>query len=104
MSKAMVFRKDEKREKKKDNVFAFLNLGKKSLELTTLLEFEEIVASTNVGLGDEDVGNGALASQLLEILLNGSTIVFVVKLKDKSRSSELGQQILGLGAVRAVRL
>lgn len=55
-------------------------------------------------LGDEDVGHSALASQGLEVRLNVSTILDVVELKDKGFGSELFQQFLGLGAVRAVRL
>lgn len=55
-------------------------------------------------LGDEDVGHSALAGQGLEVGLDSSTILDVVELKDKGLGSELFQQILGLGAVRAVRL
>ena len=81
-----------------------LDLGKKSLELTSLVELEEIIASSDVLLGDEDVGHGALASQALEVGLDISTILDVVELKDKGLGSELFQKVLGLGAVRAVRL
>jgi hypothetical protein len=81
-----------------------LNLGKKGLELTAVVNLEEIIASANMALVDKDVGDGALSGQFLEVTLDSGTILFVVQFKDKGFDLELLKQFLGLGAIGAVRL
>ena len=57
-------------------------LGKELLELTIRLEGKQVVATTNVLLGNKDIGNGSLTSLLLEIILDSGAIVFLVELDD----------------------
>jgi len=85
-------------------VKARLDLGKKGLELAALFKFEEVVAAANVVLADKDVGDSALASQLLEVGLDGGTVLFVIELNDIEGDVKRAQQALGLGAIGAVRL
>lgn len=81
-----------------------LDLGKEGLELTALLEGREIVAAANVVLSDKDVGDSALVSQLLEVGLDVGTVLLSVELNGLEDGVQLGQEVLGLDAERAVGL
>lgn len=58
-------------------------LSKELLEFAAGLEGKQVITTANVLLVNKDIGNGSLASLLLEIILNSGTIIDLIKLDDE---------------------
>jgi len=57
-----------------------------------------------VNFVDENVGNGALAGQLSQSILNSRPILNLIELDGIEAGAEFRKKLLGLSAVRTVRL
>ena len=78
---------------------------KERVKLTLGLQSLNIRAATNVLTIDENVRDGTLASDLMEVVLDRRTVSNIIKLNDGSLGTVLLQDdILGAVAVRAVSL
>merc|ERR1712137_1442566 len=64
----------------------------------------ELGVAANVLLADEDVGHGALLSDVLESVLDGGTVVNLVELEDVGLCAHLAEEALSGLAVGAVGL
>lgn len=64
----------------------------------------EIGVTANVLLADEDVGNGALAGQLEKGILDIGAVALLVELVGGVLGIETVEDLLGVGAIGAVRL
>ena len=64
----------------------------------------EIGVTANVLLADEDVGNGALTGQLEKGILDIGAVALLVELVGEVLGVETVEDLLGVGAVGAVRL
>ena len=74
------------------------------LEAASSVEGLEFGVATDVVAADEDVGDGALAGDVFELVLHISTISDLVKFDDLSLDSLLLKELLGLSSKRAGRL
>ena len=77
-------------------------ISEQALELALL--GLEIRVAANVLLGNVDVGDGALAADLLEGVLDGAAVRLLVELEEEVLGTSAVEQLLGRLAVRAVGL
>lgn len=73
-------------------------------ELAGFLQVLQVGVAADMLLLDVNVGDGTLARDLLESILQGRTIRKLVELVSLEHGTELGQGVLGGAAVRAVGL
>jgi hypothetical protein len=64
----------------------------------------QVRIATNMYLIDEDVWNSALVTDLLQGVLNGRSVLDLIKLDGVEVGTQLSQQLLGRPTVWAVRL
>lgn len=74
------------------------------LEFAITIELVEVAVAANVLLVDKNVGNGLLARQLGQGLLNLRTILSGIEFVRIKLDIEITKQIFGTRAVRAVAL